>query len=118
MFDPAKCNWDYQDPPIGSPCNNPVSGYDENPELNVMSAELEYPRIKGKKNAVRVGMMDVRAADGLLIVFDFERNGWSIMRDISAIDKTDGHYVCTLARNVEVCFLPADTEVEVDDYRP
>lgn len=113
MFDPAKCNWDYQEPPIGAPINNPVRDYDENPTLNVISAELEYPRIAGKKNAVRVGMMDVRAADDMLIVFDFDRNGWSIMRDINAEDKDDGSHVMTLARNVEVCFLPAYCSVEV-----
>ena len=115
-FDPKTCTWDYQDSPKGSPCNDPLKydeRYTDNPTLNVLSAELEYPTINGRKNAVHVGLQDVRAADGLLIVFDFERNGWSIMRDITACDKEDGSYVLTLARNVEVCFLPASTLVEV-----
>lgn len=117
MFNPKDCTWDHSDPPTGAPMNNPVADYTENPKLNIIDAELEYPRIAGNKNAVQVGLMDVRAADGLLIVFDFERNGWSIMRDITAEDKTDGHYVCTLARNVEVCFLPAYATVLVEDSR-
>jgi hypothetical protein len=115
-FDPAKCTWDLQNPPVGAPCNDPLEGdsrYSDNPALNILKAELEYPSCKGQKNAVRVSLMDVRVADDLLIVYDFDRDGWSIRRDIHAQDKQTGRHALVLARNVEVCFIPAYTGVDV-----
>lgn len=38
---------------------------------------LEYPRNSDIKY-IRVGLMDVRAADDILIEYDFERDGWVI----------------------------------------
>ena len=40
--------------------------------------ELKYPRNEKNKNKVQVGLMDVRAADDILIEYDFERDGWVI----------------------------------------
>ena len=39
--------------------------------------DLCYPR-QSKFNQVEVGLMDTRAADSLLISYDFERDGWVI----------------------------------------
>jgi hypothetical protein len=52
------------------------------PEINIrgrkVCVELMYPRSDENCNAVEVDMCDVRATDGLLISYDFDRNGWSI----------------------------------------
>lgn len=39
---------------------------------------LEYPRNEGNPKFVEVDLMDVRAADGLRISYDFERDGWKV----------------------------------------
>lgn len=39
---------------------------------------LSYPRSPENPNAVEIDLECVRAADGLLISYDFERDGWSI----------------------------------------
>lgn len=44
---------------------------------------LWYPRSEGNEELVRVSLYDVRAADDLLIGYDFERDGWVISRDDS-----------------------------------
>lgn len=40
--------------------------------------ELFYPRLDNRANEIEIGLSDVRSSDGLLISFDFDRNGWSI----------------------------------------
>lgn len=41
--------------------------------------ELCYPRIKdGRYTIVEVGLSDVRASDSILVLYDFERDGWVI----------------------------------------
>ena len=39
--------------------------------------DLEYPRVNDIKY-IRIGLMDVRAADDIRIEYDFERDGWLI----------------------------------------
>jgi hypothetical protein len=41
-------------------------------------AKLEYPRTDRNPDHIRVSLIDVRAADDLLIHYDFDRDGWSI----------------------------------------
>ena len=52
------------------------------PEINVrgrkVCVELMYPRSDGNANQIQIDLCDVRATDGLLIEYDFDRNGWSI----------------------------------------
>lgn len=43
-----------------------------------MTVDLWYPRSDGQPAAVEVGLVDVRAADGLRISYDFDRNGWKV----------------------------------------
>ena len=43
--------------------------------------ELSYPRVKGQPNEILVSLIDVRAAGDILIRYDFDRDGWSILRD-------------------------------------
>jgi hypothetical protein len=75
----------------------------------VLNVELAYPRrdIGPRKfDTVEVGLNDTRAADGLRIKFDFDRNGWAIeqqlwwkMPDRQMCDEVDHWY--------EVAFVPA-----------
>lgn len=52
------------------------------PEINIRGkkvvVDLMYPRIEGNISQVEVGLCDVRAADSILIEYDFERDGYSI----------------------------------------
>lgn len=45
-----------------------------------MCVELYYPRSEDRPNEIEVGLCDVRAADSILIRYDFERDGWSILQ--------------------------------------
>lgn len=74
--------------------------------------ELQYPRVNGNANEVTVDMADVRAADGLRIHYDFERDGWAIEQPVWT--ETD----CTGETYREAAFLPSwqfdDSEDEVE----
>lgn len=41
---------------------------------------LMYTKCKGSTKAVEVELCDVRAADGLRITYDFERDGWCVQQ--------------------------------------
>lgn len=41
---------------------------------------LWYPRNEGEPPAIAVTLYDVRAADDLIIGYDFERDGWTVAR--------------------------------------
>lgn len=43
-----------------------------------LTVDLWYPRTEGNCSEIEVGLVDVRAADSLLITYDFDRNGYSI----------------------------------------
>lgn len=43
-----------------------------------VAVDLEYPRMPGNARRLEVGLVDVRAADSILIEYDFRRDGWSI----------------------------------------
>lgn len=49
--------------------------------MNPIKVELEYPGVEGNPDTVRIGLMDVRAADDLFIQYDFERDGWVILQE-------------------------------------
>lgn len=55
---------------------------EENVELQIdgdtARIDLWYPRNKPDVCKVQLGLVDVRAADDILIEYDFERDGWSI----------------------------------------
>jgi hypothetical protein len=42
--------------------------------------DLWYPTVADNPNEVEIGLMDVRAADTILVRYDFERDGWSILQ--------------------------------------
>ncbi len=41
-------------------------------------AELWYPRTKGEPAFINIGLVDVRASDGIRVHYDFDRDGWVI----------------------------------------
>lgn len=49
--------------------------------VGASNGRLWYPRNPGEDRRIRVSLYDVRAADDLLISYDFDRDGWSIARD-------------------------------------
>ena len=44
---------------------------------DTLTVELMYPR-SNEVNKVLIGLCDVRASDGILVEYDFDRDGWSI----------------------------------------
>ncbi len=49
-----------------------------NQQPNRLRAVLSYSRTPGNPAQVEVELEDIRAADSLLIYYDFDRDGWSI----------------------------------------
>lgn len=45
-----------------------------------LSVGLAYPRCDENINEILVDLIDTRAADGILIRYDFKRDGWSILQ--------------------------------------
>lgn len=44
----------------------------------IPEVKLFYPRCDGNADTIRIGLSDVRAADDILVTYDFERDGWVI----------------------------------------
>lgn len=40
--------------------------------------ELWYPRVNGNPEYIEIDLSDVRAADGIRVSYDFDRDGWRI----------------------------------------
>jgi len=45
---------------------------------DTLSINLWYPTVEGMLKKIEVGLMAVRAADSILIEYDFDRDGYSI----------------------------------------
>ena len=75
-----------------------------------LTVELWYPRVR-KAQSVRVSLFDVRAADDIVISFDFARNGWVIRMDSTHDD--DSGIIKIVEEGVEVAFVPAWNEAGV-----
>lgn len=67
-------------------------------------AELWYPRNSDRAQSVQVGLVDVRAADDIVIRYDFDRDGWVIHQD-RVIERDWGMEV--VDQRAEVAFIPA-----------
>lgn len=70
--------------------------------------ELWYPRNPGNRDSLTVSLIDVRAADALVISYDFERDGWRIGMDLTHDDGSG--IIKTIEENQEVAFIPAWNE--------
>lgn len=66
---------------------------------------LLYPRTYQIKKVV-VDLLDVRAADSITIQYDFDRDGWSITREIHIEHES---WTEETGEIVEVAFIPAWT---------
>lgn len=79
------------------------------------SVTISYPRQRPQQAYVRVDLEDVRAANTLIIHYDFERDGWVIESPTKMMWTKDED---TLDERLEeVAFIPAYSEVaaaEVD----
>ena len=47
-----------------------------------IKVDLEYPRMEDKKDFVLLQLLDVRAANALIISYDFDRDGWVIASNL------------------------------------
>ena len=47
-------------------------------KFDIPVIDLWYPRLDENVKEIEIGLMDVRAADGILVSYDFERDGWVI----------------------------------------
>jgi hypothetical protein len=47
-------------------------------EREIPSVQLWYPRVDGSAKAIDIELSDVRAADGIRVSYDFDRDGWKI----------------------------------------
>jgi len=45
------------------------------------TVDLWYPRSEDNADTVQIDLMDVRAADGIQVKYDFDRDGWVILQD-------------------------------------
>jgi len=70
--------------------------------------DVWYPE-QGKVPDVRIELMHVRAADVLIVRYDFERDGWSIRMDKT---KDLGGLMTVIEEAQEVAFVPAWNEDE------
>jgi hypothetical protein len=50
------------------------------PDNIIQNIDLAYPRNEGAVNCLEIELVDVRASDGLRILYDFDRDGWSIQQ--------------------------------------
>lgn len=46
----------------------------------VLNVPLWYPRSESKINTIELDLVDVRAADCIRVIYDFDRDGWSILQ--------------------------------------
>ena len=66
---------------------------------------LEYPRVEENEDTIRVELIDVRAADGIIIQYDFERDGWVISQ--KKLIEHDGCWSEPTGELVEMAFIQA-----------
>ena len=47
----------------------------------IVEVALCYPRIDDERiTTIEIGLSDVRAADSIRVIYDFERDGWSVLQ--------------------------------------
>lgn len=82
-----------------------------------VAVDLWYPRLDDSPCAeVRIGLMDVRAADGIRVHYDFDRDGW-VIRQERMVEIMGGNGVASKDPEewVEVAFVPAWQYLEAAD---
>lgn len=71
-----------------------------------LTVDMWYPRTDspGTVAEVRVGLVDVRAADEIIIRYDFERDGYVVLQEL-CVDEGDA--MSSTGEQVERAFIPA-----------
>ena len=59
---------------------------------NVAHVDLWYPRVEGNVQFIHIGLMDVRAADGIRLHYDFERDGFVVEQPKPHLVKKENYY--------------------------
>lgn len=80
--------------------------------MSIIYVDLEYPRLEGKHDTIEIHLTDVRAADGIRVQYDFERDGWVIFqcKTTHPWQETDKYGCSTYGYEeewIEKAFLPA-----------
>lgn len=101
-------------PGKSTPARKPSAQYRSGPTMTaehphtppVPSDDVFYVDVtrRGRIRGVQIGPDDIRAADDVLVYFDYARNGWVIAMRESR--ERDG-YMETVREDVEVAFVPA-----------
>lgn len=93
-------------------------------DVDEIAVDLWYPRKENRYKSIRISLMDVRAANDIMISYDFDRDGWVVTSDLtdprSADEYTDEEWealpevegqpgVKNLVSDIrqEVAFIPA-----------
>lgn len=83
---------------------------------HVAQVDLWYPNVQdGETSEVRVGLVSVRAADDIVIRYDFDRDGWAILME-RTIDR--GDWMEETGIWDEMAFVPAWNERHGDPDKP
>ena len=82
---------------------------------DTIQVDLMYPRSSADK-FVRVDLCDVRAADGIRISYDFDRNGWKIEQ--ASTFSWDGDDAVCDPDWQEVAFVKAWAREKMDPRTP
>lgn len=74
-----------------------------------IDVEIWYPRTDSSPcRAVRIGLMDVRAADSIQVRYNFDRDGWVILQERMVEIPGGGGMVSKAPEEwVEAAFVPA-----------
>ena len=93
-------------------------------DVDEIAVDLWYPKVENRYKSIRISLMDVRAANDIVVSYDFERDGWVVMSDLtdprSSDEYTDeewdalpevegepGVKIITSDIRQEVAFIPA-----------
>jgi hypothetical protein len=55
-----------------------VQRYHRDDTTDTIGVDLFYPRLEGHVTHIEIGLMDVRAADGIRVWYDFDRDGFVV----------------------------------------
>jgi hypothetical protein len=68
---------------------------------DTLNVDLWYPSVEGNPDKIQLALQCVRAADDIVITYDYERDGWAISRPLDPPDVHGG------GDGRELAFIPA-----------
>ena len=82
---------------------------DDHYHKTTIGVDLWYPRVSARYDKIQITLMDVRAANNITIMYDFDRDGWVVLSD--CIDPDDKELDMDTDKTPwdlkEVAFIPA-----------